>query len=247
MCLSSLFDTDSLCALQKYPKAAQFKNKGFPLYKAVDSIVPDKAKGKHLFAASQASVPDPLLDPSSAPVDEDNDGDSSDLHDVAAGSQEMDPADASQEMRPSDGRSPTPYTPPPAPPAPLGRKRSALEAHDSTSRSVTPTIVPRPPRETAVSRSIDRMSEVLAAAVAGPSSDGQAETSLESTPKRRRIAVELAVKQEEDELSENDMVDFIEVIRERSSSIADTYLSLSKGGEKIRRAWVRRVLSRQYD
>ncbi|CDO71207.1 hypothetical protein BN946_scf184971.g2 [Trametes cinnabarina] len=211
--------------IKKNPKADHFKNKGWPLYDAVDRIIPDKVKGKNLFAASQAPVPNPQ---------------SSD--NPEGNTSETDGADEEASQDPADV-----YIPPPAPPAPpSGRKRSALEAENSVS---TPSpsgsfTTQRPPRDTAVSRSIDRMSEVLAV-IAGPTSGAPTDVSLESTPKRRRIAVELAAKQEDEELSEDDMVELVEVMR-RDISAADTYLSLSKANPKLRRAWVRRVVNERY-
>ncbi|EIW59829.1 uncharacterized protein TRAVEDRAFT_167386 [Trametes versicolor FP-101664 SS1] len=218
--------------IKKNPKADQFKNKGWSLYEAVDRIIPDKVKGKNLFAASQAPVPNPQSS-------DDPEGATSDTEGTDESPSQEGPLRSA------------PYVPPPAPPAPpapsSGRKRSALEAENSTPSPAGSFTAQRSPRDTAVSRSIDRMSEVLAV-IAGPSSSGpgaSADTSLESTPKRRRIAVELAAKQEEDELSEDDMVELVEVMR-RDISAADTYLSLSKASAKLRRAWVRRVVDQRY-
>lgn len=139
------------------------------------------------------------------------------------------------------------YSPPPAPPAPSsGRKRSALEMSSSSVHTSATFVSQRLPRDTAVSRSIDRMSEVLAGLVTAPTNtDDTSDVALESTPKRRRIAVELAAKQEDEELSDNNMVELIEVMR-RDITAADTYLSLSKANERLRCTWVRRVLEDHY-
>ncbi|KAJ3007619.1 hypothetical protein NUW54_g3478 [Trametes sanguinea] len=223
--------------VKRNPKADQFKHKGWPLFEAVDSIIPVKVKAKFIFAPSQAPVPNPL-------ADEDSPTHSTDVVDPST----VEP-DTSNQHESTETASP--YTPPPLPSPPppsLGRKRSALDMTSSTSIStgmLTPPITQRSPRETAISRSIDRMSEVLANIVGGPTTEALPDTSLDSTPKRRRIAVELATHQEEDELSEDDMVELVEVMR-RDITAADTYISLSKTKSKLRRAWVRRVVDRRY-
>ena len=53
------------------------------------------------------------------------------------------------------------------------------------------------------------MSEVLETFLDSTSSTAN---TLESTPKRRRTAIELLEKQEEEELSENDMVDLLNIV-----------------------------------
>ncbi|CDO78155.1 hypothetical protein BN946_scf184541.g1, partial [Trametes cinnabarina] len=182
-----------------------------------------------------APVPNPL-------ADEDSPTQSTDVEDPLS----VEP-DTSNEREPTETASPSaPYIPPPLPsppPSSLGRKRSALDMTSSTSVStgmLTPPITQQSPRGTAISRSIDRMSEVLANIVGGPPTEVLADAALDSTPKRRRIAVELATQQEEDELSEDDMVELVEVMR-RDITAADTYISLSKTKSKLRRAWVRRM------
>lgn len=226
----------ALTPIQKNPKAEMFKHKGWALFEAVDNIIPDKAKGKYIYIPSQAPAPDPMA---------------ADNSDTPASDSEDDPGAApspSEEegLSQTTPSSSSPYVPPPPPPAPsTGRKRSALETSDSLSSLTPPLVAQRLPRETAVSRSINRMSEVLASLVTPAASELPAETLLESTPKRRRIAVELAAKQEEDELSEDDMVELVEVMR-RDITAADTYLSLSKTSSKLRQAWVRRVVGGRY-
>ncbi|KAL1944222.1 hypothetical protein VTO73DRAFT_3407 [Trametes versicolor] len=228
--------------IKKNPKAEQFKHKGWPLFDAVDNIIPTVVKGKYMFAPSQAAVPDPLASDDSSTTPSESDPEGGTAPDTIE-------EEAPSEATPASIASQLPYKPPPPPPAPSsGRKRSALErtSSDASPSTGTPPVSQRLPRETAVSRSIDRMSEVLAAIAAPPSSEVPTEAStLESTPKRRRIAVELAAKQEEEELSDDDMVELVEVIR-RDVSAADTYLSLSKTSSKLRRAWVRRVVDRRY-
>ncbi|CDO78294.1 hypothetical protein BN946_scf184685.g3 [Trametes cinnabarina] len=226
--------------VKKNPRADQFKHKGWPLFEAVDSIIPVKVKAKFIFAPSQAPVPNPL-------ADEDSPTQSTDVEDPLS----VEP-DTSNEREPTETASPSaPYIPPPLPsppPSSLGRKRSALDMTSSTSVStgmLTPPITQQSPRGTAISRSIDRMSEVLANIVGGPPTEVLAGAALDSTPKRRHIAVELATQQEEDELSEDDMVELVEVMR-RDITAADTYISLSKTKSKLRRAWVRRMVGRQY-
>ncbi|KAA1466014.1 hypothetical protein DENSPDRAFT_830747 [Dentipellis sp. KUC8613] len=226
--------------IKKNPKAAQFKHKGWPLYNAVDNIIPDKAKGKHLFAASQAPAADPSDDPqggSGSEAGDEPDG-SSDASEVSSGD--------STQLTGRNGKNVS-YTPPPPPPAPsLGRKRSALEMSETTSHSSMPSIPQRRPRETALSRSIDHMSEVIANMIAAPDPDAASmHPALESTPKRRRIAVEMVIQQEDDELSDNDMMELVEVMR-RDIAAADTYVSLSKMGDRFRRAWVRHIVSHRY-
>ena len=138
------------------------------------------------------------------------------------------------------------YLPPPLPPtSSLGHKRSALELGPSGSQPATPPVSQCLPCETAVSRSIDQIGEVLAsitpAGNPGPSSD----TSLEATPKRRRVAIELATTQEDGNLSAEEMVDLVEVMRHDVSAV-DTYLSLSKTSDKLHCAWVKRVIKKDF-
>lgn len=56
--------------VKNHPIAKQFKNKGWPLYKTMDEILPDIVKGANIFRASQTQNNDDNSDGNSSSGDE---------------------------------------------------------------------------------------------------------------------------------------------------------------------------------
>ncbi|TFY72130.1 hypothetical protein EVG20_g875 [Dentipellis fragilis] len=227
--------------VEKYPRAAHFRHRGWPLYNAVNNIIPDIVKSNLLIAfETHVAKPSDEL-PASSMATEDALRASPDVSEVEALLEENAWLPTNN-VNANDDSGRTPYIPPPPPPAPPSRrKRSALEMNASTSFSGTPSFSQDSPYDMAVARSIDRMADAVTKMIASdlnPPAEPPSEPSL----KRRRMAIELAARREEEVLSIDDLVDLIEVMR-RDVTVADIYLSLARTHVKLCRAWIQRVLA----
>lgn len=100
----------------------------------------------------------------------------------------------------------------------------------------------RAPRESATSLAIGRIESALGGYLAATRAESS--STMDPSPKRRKIAIELAQEQEDDELSDHDMSILVERFR-KDTSAADAYTSLSRPG--LRKVWVRRLLDGDVD
>ncbi|KAA1471756.1 hypothetical protein DENSPDRAFT_837818 [Dentipellis sp. KUC8613] len=227
--------------VEKYPRAAHFRHRGWPLYKAVDNIIPDIVKANLLASRTHTAKPSDEL-PASSMTAEDAPRASPDVSEVEALLEENARPSASNANANGDsGRAP--YVPPPLPPAPPSRrKRTALEMDAPTTYSRASSFEEESPYDIALAHSIERMTDALIKFLASePDLKTPAEPS-EPSAKRRRTAIELAARRENKVLSVDDLVDFIEIMR-RDVTVADTYLAVARMDEKLCRSWIQRVLA----
>lgn len=229
--------------------------------------MPTKVKAKHAYSATQgqgvtltqaasapapaaaapAPIPNPLPAPTPTPVRRATNTATPNHAPVTPprhrSSQHLDFPSDTESISGDEGHPTTQMPPPPLPPPP----RPAPRPHNRGSSSQTASSSDMRVRETAASRSIDRIGEKLQGILdrnwVSEPVEGLRRTAasdmFDPSPKRRKIAIELVQEQEKDRLTNREIVRLIKHF-ERSTNAADTYSSLKL--DEVREQWLEETL-----
>src|SRR5882762_1330577 len=264
--------------LQKHPKAAPFRNKGWPPYEEFRQLLPTSAKGSNAFHPTQAEMHEGSDgDPGTPQADGDEkepgggDGETGDERQdldaneggrvsTQAGDEEADNNERPRDAGCEESAPLVAANPGPRPHAPLEHltklKYSALQTvtpTPSSSRSSTTSGMrasPNPftPLSSSGGKGIRVRQTLTAAAIAQVAetiadigtSIGNSRTGTESSPVRKRKAMDLT-QELEDDLSDNDLSSLLELF-ETNVMAADAYVTIKREG--LRKTWVQRKLAK---
>jgi hypothetical protein len=225
--------------LERYPKAARFKRKGWPHFDAMKAMMPMRTKSVNIFQ--------PML-PAEEPPGVSSGSGSGGVEDGKDGEDENE--NETRETQPKDSEpviDPLLYTPSVPPLSAAKRRFSALDldlASGTTSSASTPgpaakrrhlsTVAVAPdPGVAALNARLEDFTDAFREATGTSAAVTEA-----ASPTRRRLAIRSAQVLEVD-LSDEQLVALVDLFT-KDVSAADAYMELKRDG--LRRAWVAKRL-----